>query len=309
MANRFPLQRKWQNTPGRLFHRLREHRFQIGRTTSARQIGMMNGFANSFAAAEPKKTATSTRSFMCSRNVLLQRKCACGGKSTTSAECEGCRNERLPRPIRTWRTENEGQSFVPPIVHEVLRSGGQSLNSSTRDFMEQRFDHDFSHVRVHADARAGESAQAVGADAYTVGRQIVFAPGRYAPRSVEGQELMAHELVHVIQQEQSANDTARLVTATASAEREAEKTAAKVLAAPAQVNLSRTSVNLAKAPQGGGGSGTKPKTDPVEQARAAASIRVLLARDRVTGLGPPSPLAPSSGPLAPSPMAGQPYPD
>jgi hypothetical protein len=58
----------------------------------------------------------------------------------------------------------------------------------------------FSHVRVHTDARAGESAKAVGALAYTAGANIVFAPGQFAPHSRAGQELLAHELTHVAQQ-------------------------------------------------------------------------------------------------------------
>src|SRR5688572_11541831 len=65
-------------------------------------------------------------------------------------------------------------SSVPPIVHDVLRSSGQSLDANTRAFMEPRFGHDFSGVRVHADAQAAESARAVSALAYTVGRDVVF---------------------------------------------------------------------------------------------------------------------------------------
>jgi len=66
--------------------------------------------------------------------------------------------------------------------------------------MEPRFGHDFSDVRVHTDVHAAESAQAVGARAYTVGRHIVFAEGQYDTGSEQGQELLAHELTHTIQQ-------------------------------------------------------------------------------------------------------------
>jgi len=66
--------------------------------------------------------------------------------------------------------------------------------------MEPRFGHDFSHVRVHADEQAAESARAVNALAYTVGRDIVFGRGRYAPGSTEGRRLLAHEMAHVVQQ-------------------------------------------------------------------------------------------------------------
>jgi len=53
---------------------------------------------------------------------------------------------------------------------------------------------------VHTDARAGESAKAINSLAYTLGRDIVFAPGRYAPNTTEGLSLIAHELAHVVQQ-------------------------------------------------------------------------------------------------------------
>lgn len=90
--------------------------------------------------------------------------------------------------------------IVPQSVHEVLGSPGQPLNTSTRSFMESRLGHDFSNVRVHTDTRAAESARAVNALAYTVGRNIVFGSGHYAPGTSEGKRLVAHELTHVVQQ-------------------------------------------------------------------------------------------------------------
>jgi hypothetical protein len=90
---------------------------------------------------------------------------------------------------------------APPIVHDVLRSPGRQLDPKTRSFMESRFGHDFSHVRVHADAQASESARAVGARAYTVGRDVVFGSGEYAPATRGGQQLLAHELTHVVQRD------------------------------------------------------------------------------------------------------------
>jgi hypothetical protein len=97
-------------------------------------------------------------------------------------------------------SDHERDAGVPPIVHEVLHSNGQFLDPSTRAIAESRFGHDFKNVRVHADAKAGESAQAVNALAYTVGKDIVFGAGKYAPATKEGQRLLFHELVHTIQQ-------------------------------------------------------------------------------------------------------------
>jgi hypothetical protein len=68
--------------------------------------------------------------------------------------------------------------------------------------MESRFGHDFSQVRVYTDAPAARSAQALGARAYTYGRDLVFAPGAYEPHTAAGQRLLAHELAHVVQQAQ-----------------------------------------------------------------------------------------------------------
>ncbi|MEE9464059.1 MAG: DUF4157 domain-containing protein [Candidatus Neomarinimicrobiota bacterium] len=66
--------------------------------------------------------------------------------------------------------------------------------------MEPRFGHDFSHVRVHTGARAAETARAVNAQAFTVGRDVVFGAGQYAPDAHGGRRLLAHELAHVVQQ-------------------------------------------------------------------------------------------------------------
>jgi hypothetical protein len=74
--------------------------------------------------------------------------------------------------------------------------------------MESRLGHDFSRIRVHTDARAAESARAVGALAYTVGRDIAFAEGQFRPHSEPGRRLLAHELVHTLQQHRLAGSPA-----------------------------------------------------------------------------------------------------
>lgn len=103
-----------------------------------------------------------------------------------------------------------GLEEAPPIVHEVLRSPGRPLDAETRAFFEPRFGHDFSQVRVHADAKAAEAAAAVNARAFTVGRDVVFGRGAYAQKTFERQKLLAHELIHLVQQNQrtlSKHDT------------------------------------------------------------------------------------------------------
>lgn len=112
---------------------------------------------------------------------------------------------RMPSPAgaagRTSGPKTQGQvSKAPASVRAVASSPGQPLAADTRAFFEPRFGWDFSSVRVHADRPADESARAVNAVAYTVGRDIVFAAGQFSPGTREGQQLLAHELTHVVQQ-------------------------------------------------------------------------------------------------------------
>lgn len=145
---------------------------------------------------EPRIEAIPRPSFAPVRGSLLQRKCACGGTPGPDGECAGCRKKRLQRRA----TSQAETSSAPPIVGEVLRSPGRPLDHTTRAFMEARFGHDFGRVRVHEDAKAAESARAVSAQAYTVGQDVIFGKGRYAPNTHEGKRLLAHELTHVVQQ-------------------------------------------------------------------------------------------------------------
>jgi hypothetical protein len=123
------------------------------------------------------------------------RRCACGGLVGPTGECASCKQKRLQREAR-----NVGPAQAPPAVHDVLSSQGRPLEPRVRDAMENRFQHDFSRVRVHSDGQAAESARAVGARAYTVGEHIAFGAGRYAPQTRAGAHLIAHELAHVKQQ-------------------------------------------------------------------------------------------------------------
>jgi hypothetical protein len=132
--------------------------------------------------------------------AVLQRKCACG-KEAAGGECAGCREKKLQRKAAGPTPTNE----APAIVQEVLRTPGRPLDAMTRTVMEPRFGHDFSRVRVHTDAKAAESAHAVNALAYTVGQDIVFGGGTYAPESDAGRHLLAHELTHAVQQQNLAD--------------------------------------------------------------------------------------------------------
>jgi hypothetical protein len=116
--------------------------------------------------------------------------------SRKCAECD--EEERLQRKSAAGQ---DPAGEAPAIVHEVLRSPGQALDAVTRGFFEPRFGRDFSGVRVHTGATAEQSAREVNAHAYTVGPNMVFAAGRFAPGTRAGRRLIAHELTHVTQQE------------------------------------------------------------------------------------------------------------
>jgi hypothetical protein len=107
-------------------------------------------------------------------------------------------------PVRVSRVTPLGPApqrpGAPLSVMHALSSGGRPLDHTLQQDMEQRFGHDFSRVRVHAESAAGQSAQDVNADAYTVGHHIAFGAGRFSPASHEGRRLIAHELTHVVQQ-------------------------------------------------------------------------------------------------------------
>jgi len=142
-------------------------------------------------------------------------------------------------------------------VDDVLSSPGHPLDAGTREWIEPRFGHDFSNVRVHTDARAAESAEAVDAQAYTVGRDVVFGAGQYAPQTSAGQRLMAHELTHVSQQSApSSSQLIRMGEPDSAAEEEADHVSTEVMRggnlsagpSPQSVSLQRQATGAASQP-------------------------------------------------------------
>lgn len=129
---------------------------------------------------------------------VLQRSCACGGTPGPTGECAQCRRKRLG--LQRESTSALARGKAPRSVHGVIRSGGRPLDDRTRTDMESRLGFDFGGVRIHTDTAARESASQVDARAYTVGNHVVFGEGAWVPDSAEGRRLLAHELVHVMQQ-------------------------------------------------------------------------------------------------------------
>ena len=112
-------------------------------------------------------------------------------------------NGDMPHPLVQRRADSGSSRLTeaPPTVHEVLNSPGQPLVAETRAFLEPRFEHDFSHIRVHTDEQAAMTANRLNARAFTIGRDIVFGGGQYALGTDQGKRLLAHELTHTIQQQ------------------------------------------------------------------------------------------------------------
>jgi hypothetical protein len=104
------------------------------------------------------------------------------------------------------RLGSTSEREVPPHLDWELATGVfcQPLPKSVKDFFEPHFGHDFSRVQVHTDAHAAESALAINARAYTVGHEVVFGAGQYAPRTRAGRQLLSHEQAHVVHQSQAA---------------------------------------------------------------------------------------------------------
>ena len=187
-----------QTEPPRLLHSF--SRIPIyPKSNAAIQTKLSVGEINDAHEQEADRAAER---IMGTREQPVQRACACG------AGCPKCQPERSGEEHARMETKPAGSNdpvatAVPPIVNEALGLPGQPLDPATRAFMEPRFGHDFSRVRVHTDPVAARSAQAVDANAYTVGAEVVFGAGRYAPASHDGRRLVAHELAHVVQQRAS----------------------------------------------------------------------------------------------------------
>lgn len=152
----------------------------------------------------------------------------CGGSSHKSCGCEKCSAKLQTKLLVNQpgdRHEQEADLIAEQVMrnampsdmdhqagapaelphsssngHKSIPSHGQPLDARTRAFMESRFNHNFSQVRVHTGAEAASSARDYNSRAFTLGHDVVFGAGQYAPHSSNGLKLLAHELTHVIQQ-------------------------------------------------------------------------------------------------------------
>lgn len=108
-------------------------------------------------------------------------------------------NKVVSQLLQDEAGEKHHTSVDPSVVDSTLDSEGQPLDATARSQMEGLFNEDFSGVRIHTDAAAADSAQAVEARAYTSGEDVVFGANQYRPDTGEGKDLIAHELAHTVQ--------------------------------------------------------------------------------------------------------------
>lgn len=130
---------------------------------------------------------------------LVQRQCAaCADGGALCPQCAGNREEHIMLAPRSAYADDTAKSSAS--TPHGYHGGGFPLPRAERSFFESSFGHDFSNVRIHADAKASATAETLRARAFTHGQNIYFGHGQYQPRSHEGRHLIAHELVHTLQQ-------------------------------------------------------------------------------------------------------------
>jgi hypothetical protein len=123
-----------------------------------------------------------------------QRKCAA---------CEAEDEEAIRRSSTNGAAGAAGGARAD-VAARAVASGGRPLGPALREYFEPRFGADLSGVRLHTDGRAADAADGLQAHAFTLGSDIAFARGAFAPESSAGRRLLAHELTHVVQQARGA---------------------------------------------------------------------------------------------------------
>jgi hypothetical protein len=181
--NQIPLQTKLKiNTPG---DRYEQEADRIAhRIVSTNSFAGINESGNSTVQRKPVSEEISSIG-----GLTTQRKCF---------KCEEEEEKTIQRKAVNAQPGATTASFNTEL--NASRGSGNSMDASTHQFMSSRFGVDFSHVNIHKDAKAAKMSQSINAKAFTLGSDVYFNKGEYNPQSNEGKRLLAHELVHIIQQ-------------------------------------------------------------------------------------------------------------
>ena len=166
---------------------------------SEQATGSDTGDADSYIGNSPPRVMQAKLSIGASNDPLEQEADRVADQVLAAPTHSAVSGKSLRIQRFAANTSEYGRT-APASIDRVLASPGRPLEPTLQQDMEQRFGHDFSHVRVHSGAAAEQSAQEVNANAYTVGHDVVFGAGRFTPGTHEGRRLIAHELTHVVQQ-------------------------------------------------------------------------------------------------------------
>ena len=123
-------------------------------------------------------------------------------ESETSLQGNSDLSGGIQRQIREGSMPNVQADFETSL--NQAKGGGSSLDKAFREKVEPEMGADFSDVKVHTDSEADKLSKAIQAKAFTTGKDIFFSKGTYEPGNRGGQELLAHELTHVVQQNGNA---------------------------------------------------------------------------------------------------------
>ena len=206
---------------------------------------------------EPEKEAEAETGRLSSSDNALAHLGSLAGPAKAEAVLELQRrygNRRVRRMLgqtgqAAEATEEEDGQVSAELAHRIDQAQGQGrpLDTQTRAEMEASFERDFGRVRVHTDRESESLNQEVNATAFTTGQDIFFSEGTYSPGSTEGQKLLAHELTHVVQQENADGSVLSGISSPQDAsEREADRVAESVLSGQAQPASQQADAEIAR---------------------------------------------------------------
>ncbi|MFI1355484.1 DUF4157 domain-containing protein [Streptomyces sp. NPDC020898] len=116
-----------------------------------------------------------------------------------NAQSQDARSEQSAAEQRRRKRKERGAKSRTPSAKDVVSGAGQPLDPGVRRELEERLGHDLSRVRLHTGRDAAQLTELLGADAVAVGQDILFREGAYRPGTADGQRLLAHELLHTVQ--------------------------------------------------------------------------------------------------------------
>ncbi|WP_031481598.1 eCIS core domain-containing protein [Streptomyces bicolor] len=173
----------------------------------------------------------------------------------SDSQSQDARSEQSAEQRRRRRKERAAKSRTPE-PKDIVSGAGQPLDPGVRRELEERLGHDLSRVRLHTDRDAGHLTELLGADAVAVGQDVFFAPGTFKPGTDEGLRLLAHELLHTVQNPhglgalRAGRELGAVSLPQQAIEREAESAARDLVEQPETAGAERTDVAQGQATPG-----------------------------------------------------------